>query len=207
MTSCPPSRPQSSMDQTEAPLPQQHASAHSPQALPAAQIQPQPQPQVQTQQQPLPTSPAAIRSYIRRRYPLNITSDMHYFKSSNILHALLELPGVKKENVQIKMATCYFNHVKFISVRAESFPAFDIPVAIDSGTGTGGDAGAGETQTQDTSSGGGGAKPTSSSFNPDLRERRFGLLQRVIQVPPTTKVRVFSHFSNPPPPPSTLLAK
>ena len=128
---------------------------------------------------------------------------MHYSESSNILHALLELPGVKKQDVKIKLATCYFNHVKFISVHAESFPVFDLPGAVESGTGAGGGSGGGsggggetQTQTQDTSS---GAKPTQtrSSINPDLRERRFGLLQRVIQVPSTTKVRV-SHFSKPP---------
>jgi hypothetical protein len=190
-----PSRPQSSTDQTQAP-PQQRTSPHSqssPQAPPAPQTQPQPQ--VQTQ--PPQTSSAAIRSYTRRRYPLNITSDMHYSKSSNILHAVLELPGVKKQDVHIKLATCYFNHVKFISVRAESFSVFDPPGAVESGTGAGGGASGDQTQTQtqDTSS---GAKPTqtSSSINPDLRERRFGLLQRVIQVPSTTKVRV-SHFSKP----------
>ena len=128
---------------------------------------------------------------------------MHYSKSSNILHALLELPGVKKQDVQIKLATCYFNHVKFISVRAESLPVFDLPGVVDSGTGTssggGADTGGDQTQTkkQDTSS---GAKPTSSSINPDLRERRFGMLQRVIQVPSTTKVRVY-YLSKPPTPP------
>ena len=127
---------------------------------------------------------------------------MHYSKSSNILHALLELPGVKKQDVQIKLATCYFNHVKFISVRAESLPVFDLPGVVDSGTGTssggGADTGGDQTQTkkQDTSS---GAKPTSSSINPDLRERRFGMLQRVIQVPSTTKVRVY-YFSKTPHP-------
>ena len=194
-----PSRPQSSTDQTRAP-PQQRTSplSQSPQqALPTPQARPQPQ--VETQ--PPQTSSAAIRSYLhtRRRYPLNITSDMHYSKSSNILHALLELPGVKKQDVKIKLATCYFNHVKFISVRAESFPVFDLPGAVESGTGTGGGGGGTEdqsqAQTRDTSS---GAKPTSSTINPDLRERRFGLLQRVIQVPSTTKVRV-SYFSKPAP--------
>ena len=93
--------------------------------------------------------------------------------------------------------------MKFISVRAESLPVFDLPGVVDSGTGTssggGADTGGDQTQTkkQDTSS---GAKPTSSSINPDLRERRFGMLQRVIQVPSTTKVRVY-YLSKPPTPP------
>ena len=178
--------------------PEQRTSAHPQSPLQASSApQTRPQPQVQTQQ---PQTSAAIRYFqARRRYPLNITSDMHYSKSSNILHALLELPGVKKQDVQIKLSTCYFNHVKFLSVRAESFPVFDLPGAIESGTGTA--AGADQAQTQDTSS---GAKPTSSSINPDLRERRFGLLQRVIQVPSTTKVRV-SYFSKPPLPHSFIL--
>ena len=130
---------------------------------------------------------------------------MHYSESSNILHALLELPGVKKQDVQIKLATCYFNHVKFVSVRAESFPVFDLPGTVGSGTGSTAGGDQTQTQTQDTSS---GAKPTqtSLSINPDLRERRFGLLQRVIQVPSTTEVRV-SHFSNPPPVYSALQNK
>ena len=57
-----------------------------------------------------------------------------------------------------------------------------------SGTSSGG-GDQGQGQGQDTSS---GTRPTqtSSSINPDLRERRFGLLKRVIQVPSTTKVRI-----------------
>jgi hypothetical protein len=187
------SRPQSSTDQTQA-APQHRTSAHS-QSPPQVPSTPQ---TTQVQTQPPHVSSAAIRSYLqtRRRYPLNITSDMHYSKSSNVLHALLELPGVKKEDVRIKLGTCYFNHVKFISVRAESFPVFDLPGFVESGTGTAAGGSGDQTQTQDPSS---GAKPTSSSINPDLRERRFGLLQRVIQVPSTTKVRV-SYFSKTPPP-------
>ena len=121
---------------------------------------------------------------------------MHYSQSSNILHALLELPGVKKKDVQIKLSTCYFNHVKFVSVQAESVPVFDLPGVVESGTGTG--ASGDKAQAQDTSS---AAKPTqtSSSISPDLRERRFGLLRRIIQVPSTTKVRI-SLFSKPPRP-------
>ncbi|KAF8804657.1 hypothetical protein BYT27DRAFT_7143328 [Phlegmacium glaucopus] len=170
--------------QTQAPS-QQPPSAHShspPQAPPSSN------PQTQPQTQPPQASSAAIRSYLhaRRRYPLNITSDMHYSQSSNILHASLELPGVKKQDVHIKLATCYFNHVKFISVHAESNPVFDLPGAVESGTGTGSGA-------QDTSS---ETKQKRTSINPDLRERRFGSLKRVIQVPSTTKVRN-SHFSNP----------
>lgn len=114
---------------------------------------------------------------------------MHYSQSSNILHASLELPGVKKQDVKLKLATCYFNHVKFVSVLAESVPVFDLPGIVGSGSG-GGD------QAQDASSGTMPAR-TSSSINPDLRERRFGLLKRVIQVPSTTKVRI-SRFGKPP---------
>jgi hypothetical protein len=117
---------------------------------------------------------------------------MHYSQSSNFLYASLELPGVKKRDVQIKLATCYFNHVKFISVLAESNPVFDLPGVVGSGSDGGGD----QVQAQDTSS---ATKPTQTHpiINPDLRERRFGLLKRVIHVPSTTTVRV-SHLSNPP---------
>ena len=205
MTRCP-SRPHSSTDQTQAPR-QQRTSAHSqspPQAPPASQTQPQ----SQVQTQPSQTSSAAIRSYLHTRRRYHITSDMHYSESSNTLHALLELPGVKKQDVKIKLATSYFNRVKFISVLAESFPVFELPGAVETGTGAGGASGDGDqtrTPTQDTSS---GAKPTqtSTSINPDLRERRFGLLQRVIQVPSTTKVRV-SYFSKPLPLYSSLQNK
>jgi len=182
-----------STSQTQAP-PQQatRAPSHSPPQAPPSSNQPQ----VQTQ--PSQASSATIRSYLlaRRRYPLNITSDMHYSQSSNILHASLELPGVKKQDVHIKLATCYFNHVKFISILAESTPVFDLPGAAESGIGMGGEG----AQAQDTSSATKQTR-TNTSINADLRERRFGLLKRVIQVPSTTKVR-FSYFSKPPSPPS-----
>lgn len=77
---------------------------------------------------------------------------------------------------------------------------FDLPGVVGSGSG-----GEDQAQAQDTSS---GTKPTQTHpiINPDLRERRFGLLKRVIHVPSTTKVRD-SHFSNPlPPPPLSPLA-
>src|SRR5882757_9697117 len=173
-------RSQSTRSQTPALIPQR-TSAHSqsPPQAPPSQTQPQPQPQPQEQTQPPQTSSALNPSHLhtRRRYPLNITSDMHYSQTSNILHASLELPGVKKQDVKIRLATCYFNHVKFISIVAESTPVFDLPGTVGSGSG-GGD------QTQDTSSGTKSTQ-TSPSINPDLRERRFGLLRRLIQVPST----------------------
>ena len=114
---------------------------------------------------------------------------MHYSQSSNILHASLELPGVKKQDVQIKLATCYFNHVKFISIVAETTPVFDLPGVLESGSGTG--SGGDQVQAQDTSSG-----TKQANINGDLRERRFGSLKRIIQVPSTTKVGV-SYFGPP----------
>ena len=173
-----PSQSQSTTSQTQVPPQQTTTGAQSQGSPQGSPSHSQTQPQVQTPTQPPQAPFATIRSYLqaRRRYPLNITSDMHYSQSSNILHVSLELPGVKKQDVKIKLATCYFNHVKFISVLAESAPVFDLPGAI------GGDQVQG--QAQDTSSG------TKTSINPDLRERRFGLLRRIIQVPPTTKVRI-----------------
>ena len=52
----------------------------------------------------------------------------------------------KKQDVQIKLATWFFNDVKSISVHVESFP---VPGAVESGTGTGCGDGAGD-QTLDT---------------------------------------------------------
>ncbi|KAF8156813.1 hypothetical protein B0H34DRAFT_658555, partial [Crassisporium funariophilum] len=81
--------------------------------------------------------------------PLPILSDMHYSEDSHTLFASLELPGVKKHNVHVKLATCYFNHIKFVSVEAENAPVI---------------------------------------VNPVLRERHFGMMRRVIQVPSHTKI-------------------
>jgi hypothetical protein len=57
---------------------------------------PQNRPQPQEQMLPAQISSAAILSYLYtcRRYPLDITSDTNHSKSSNILHAVLEVPGV-----------------------------------------------------------------------------------------------------------------
>ena len=88
-----PSCPQSTTGQTQAPF-QQPISAHSqtppPQAPPSSQTQPQPQLQTQLPQ------PSYLLT--RRRYPLNITFDIHYSQSFNILLLL--------QSCQIHQYTC-----------------------------------------------------------------------------------------------------
>ena len=72
---------------------------------------------------------------------------------------------------------------------------FDLPGLVRSGSGMGG--GGDQAQAQDSSTSSGPKQTqTNTSINADLRERRFGSLRRIIQVPSTTKVRI-SRSSNP----------
>ena len=53
-----------------------------------------------------------------------ITSDVYFDVDSKVLSAMLELPGVKKADLSIKLSTCFYNRVKQVTVSGQSKPAF-----------------------------------------------------------------------------------
>lgn len=108
---------------------------------------------------------------------------MHYDESSNTLTASMELPGVTPTSLRVTLGTCYFNHVKYVGVTAESSPPFAAPewsaevlqavrAEMEKGLAAA------------------GALKVGRIVNPNLRERRFGIMRRLIQVPSRTTVSV-----------------
>lgn len=136
-------------------LPQQQLPAHAPAARPA----------------PRP------RSYI-------IRMDTHYDPDTHLLTAVLEVPGVRREHLSVRLSTCSYNRVRQITVSGAVFPPFsDVvsplivnPAAAELGAPT-------------------GASSEFSSTNVSVRERKYGPCQRVIPVPSDLKVRTISFLS------------
>ncbi|KAJ7698556.1 hypothetical protein B0H17DRAFT_927217 [Mycena rosella] len=58
-----------------------------------------------------------------RRYI--IRADTHYDPGTRILTALLELPGVKRRDITIRLATTLFNRVRQVTVHGASRAPFD----------------------------------------------------------------------------------
>lgn len=97
-----------------------------------------------------------------------IRADVHYDPESQLLTAMLELPGVKKSDVRVTLSTCYYNRVRQLTVRGQTHPAFPIPMT----------------------------SPLQGSVGSDMtiRERRFGEFTRTFPVPANIKVRLFPPF-------------
>ena len=105
----------------------------------------------------------------------------------------------------MSLATCFFNHVKYVAVAAESVPPFPEPVWGEDvlrglrGERIWGVVGAGA---RSAAAGGGGVGGEEHDrlkigqlVNPNMRERRFGILRRMIQVPAYTTVSfAFRYF-------------
>ncbi|KAJ7322999.1 hypothetical protein DFH08DRAFT_969632 [Mycena albidolilacea] len=67
-----------------------------------------------------PETPAAdLRRYI-------IRADTHYDPGTRILTALLELPGMQKQDLSITLATSLFNRVRQVTVSGQSRPPFPL---------------------------------------------------------------------------------
>lgn len=94
-----------------------------------------------------------------------IRADVNYDPESQLLTAMLELPGVKKSDVRVTLSTCYYNRVRQLTVRGQTHPAFPPPVTS-------------------TLHGSVGSDMT-------IRERKFGEFTRTFPVPANTKVRSF----------------
>lgn len=53
-----------------------------------------------------------------------IRTDVHYSEQSNVLTAMLELPGVKKADLSLALRICPHSRVKQLSVSGKSGPVF-----------------------------------------------------------------------------------
>lgn len=107
----------------------------------------------------------------------------------------------------MSLATCFFNHVKYVAVSAESVPPFPEPVWGEDvirglrGERIWGVVGAGARSTSAGAGAGAGGEEhdrlkIGQLVNPNMRERRFGIMRRMIQVPAYTRVS-FSIFFSP----------
>jgi len=103
-----------------------------------------------------PAQPAKARGYI-------IRMDTHYDPDTHLLTAMLELPGVRREDLSVRLSTCSYNGVRQIRVSGVVHPPFPA---------LGGPGGLGE-----------------GVSGVLVRERRYGPCSRVIPVPSDLKVR------------------
>ena len=178
---------------------------------PSPQAPPQPAPQPSTH-----TSASRSRPKIPpyRLTTLPIQTDMTYSSQTHTLSCSLELPGVHPSHLRVSLGTCYFNHVKYVGVVAESVPVFGHESVLFGG-GSRADRSAGEEREEEEAGrgltaemvggirsrlrrpdseervGGGGGEDhvkIGRIVNPNLRERKFGIFRRFIQVPSHTTV-------------------
>ncbi|KAJ6532781.1 hypothetical protein DFH09DRAFT_933063, partial [Mycena vulgaris] len=59
-----------------------------------------------------------------------IRADTHYDPGTRILTALLELPGMKRTDLTITLATTLFNRVRQVTVHGASRPPFPVAPAM-----------------------------------------------------------------------------
>ncbi|KAJ7164199.1 hypothetical protein C8R46DRAFT_901748 [Mycena filopes] len=109
---------------------------------------------IQQQQQAPPPAKTPTPRY-------TIRTDTQYDPTTRVLTALLELPGMKRRDLRITLATTPFNRVRQVTVSGTSRPPSFAP----------------------TSS----LTPSTSTLGPVLRERRYGAFTRSFPVPAETK--------------------
>ncbi|KAF7323626.1 SHSP domain-containing protein [Mycena kentingensis (nom. inval.)] len=91
-----------------------------------------------------------------------IRTDAQYDSSTRIWTAYLELPGVKRSDVRVQLATTPYNHQRQVVVTGHSRPVLPFPVYASTADGA----------------------PSLS-----LRERKYGRFSRKLPVPADTRVR------------------
>ncbi|KAJ7018563.1 hypothetical protein C8F04DRAFT_1243207 [Mycena alexandri] len=96
-----------------------------------------------------------------RRYI--IRADTHYDPGTRVLTALLELPGLKRRDVSITLATTPFNRLRQVTVRGQSRPPFLLSTSSSS------------------------SSSTTAPAPPMLRERKYGRFARAFPVPIDTQ--------------------
>ncbi|KAJ7255381.1 hypothetical protein C8J57DRAFT_607825 [Mycena rebaudengoi] len=94
-----------------------------------------------------------------------IRADTHYNPDTHVLTALLELPGMKKHDLSITLATTLFNRVRQVTVNGTSRPPFPTPARSASAS----------------------ASVSTSNASSALRERKYGRFTRAFSVPPDTQ--------------------
>lgn len=167
---------------------------------------PQPSASTSTYTRPRPKIPS------HRFTTLPTHTDMSYSPQTHTLSCSLELPGVHPSHLRVSLGTCYFNHVKYVGIVGESVPVFGNESVL-----VGGLRGERslEEETEEEARRGlraelvGGIKSRlrrgdndggereggddthikiGRIVNPNLRERKFGIFRRFIQVPSHTTV-------------------
>ncbi|KAL0061381.1 hypothetical protein AAF712_011781 [Marasmius tenuissimus] len=132
-----------------------------PSTSPQARISPslhQYQPQTQTQ----PSTNNATARPSQRRTRLTPRADFHYDPTNRVLNVSMEIPGVKKAQVKITLATCLYNRLRQVTVKGRMDPVFPaaapgsgVRIAVEGASGEG-SPGQGEPVGEKDADGGGG---------------------------------------------------
>ncbi|KAF6757630.1 hypothetical protein DFP72DRAFT_1065418 [Ephemerocybe angulata] len=118
-----------------------------------------------------------------------IRMDTHYDAESHLLTAVLEVPGVKREGLSVRLSTCAYNRVRQITVSGVVQPPFGFPFPGSSLSQlpiSGSQMPLSSQHLTPTPTGAAGAFEIPSA--PCVRERKYGLCQRVIPVPTELKL-------------------
>jgi hypothetical protein len=127
---------------------------------------------------------------------------MSYSPQTHTLSCSLELPGVHPAHLRVSLGTCYFNHVKYVGIVGESVPVFGRESVLVGGVEEekeeearrgmraelAGGIRSGLRGEGDQTGGEGDHIKIGRIVNPNLRERKFGIFRRFIQVPSYTTV-------------------
>ncbi|KAF9003314.1 hypothetical protein BDQ17DRAFT_1425280 [Cyathus striatus] len=76
-------------------------------------------------------SPPVERIPEPRRPVYTMRCDADYDHETRRAKILMELPGIKKSDISIKLTTCMFNRVRQVTVRGRSEPSFSTPTTAD----------------------------------------------------------------------------
>ncbi|KAL0579660.1 hypothetical protein V5O48_002358 [Marasmius crinis-equi] len=191
------------------PTPPATAAVSNAQTPPQAQAQTSPQVPAKTQ---IRTSCSQQQQRSQRR--LTPRADFHYDETTRVLSVAMELPGVKKTQLCITLATCLFNRARQVIVKGTMIPVFGVMGgrSVEKARGGAGEEGVVEEEDQiDIGVGlGVGATAAAAAGSPDAaaaadaasadgggvgggtasqfrRERKYGDFSRVLNVPSETR--------------------
>lgn len=136
-----------------------------------ASMDPSPLPAQMHASPQIPHKPAA-------RYLIRM--DTEYDPGAQTLTVVMEVPGVRREDLSVRLSTCAYNRVRQITVSGVVHPPFK-PLVAPLITG------------QHVSAAAASANELAS--NVSVRERKYGVCQRTLPVPTELKVRTFPFTS------------